>query len=330
MIRLTCTHCRATLEMDDGFAGGACRCRHCGTIQTVPSHLKNKSGAKRPVRTLYQSKADPAVPSSGLDQLADVVAGSGLGSSRLQKDRDPMPLAQAEFKPPRNVKPLLIGAGAIIVVLCGALILAMTSGHNAAPQANPTASATPASTAPPPPAARPAEGNFCGIPLTGETTIYVLDRGDSTRDSFEAEKTLTLKSIQSLGDKRQFQIIFWNNGKDAAFPKNWPVYATNENINAAQRAMDDVTPHGKTDITSALKSAIAENPADIVIATGKGWDLDDSFVKTVDKLCDGKDVTIDTVSLGDPGSSTALQTVAASTHGTFKTLSATDLNDLSH
>ena len=59
MIRLTCTHCRATLEMDDGFAGGACRCRHCGTIQTVPSHLKRKAGEKRTSRTLYQNKSDP-------------------------------------------------------------------------------------------------------------------------------------------------------------------------------------------------------------------------------------------------------------------------------
>jgi hypothetical protein len=309
--------------MDDGFAGGACRCRHCGTIQTVPSHLKNRSGAKKPARTLYQNKPDPAVPSSGLDQLADVVASSGLTSSRLRKDREPIPLAQAELQPSRNIKPLLTGASAIIVALCGALIYMMASGHNTAPQATPTATATPAP-------AKPAEANFCGIALVGDTAIYVLDRGDSTRDSFEAEKSLTLKSIQSLGDKRQFQIIFWNNGKDAAFPKSWPVYATAENIGGAQRAMDEITPHGKTDISSALKSAFAANPADIVIVTGKAWDLDDGFVKTVDKFRDGKDVTIDTISLGDPGSSTALQTVAASTHGSFKALSATDLNDVSH
>lgn len=40
MIRLTCRKCRAGLELDDAFAGGVCRCQHCGAIQTVPSHLK--------------------------------------------------------------------------------------------------------------------------------------------------------------------------------------------------------------------------------------------------------------------------------------------------
>ena len=105
MIQLTCTHCRATLEMDDGFAGGACRCKHCGTIQTVPSKLKNKTGA-RPARTLYQSKPDSAVPSSGLDQLANIVASSGLTSSRLRKasPTDATPIAK---KPTTNVKPRL-------------------------------------------------------------------------------------------------------------------------------------------------------------------------------------------------------------------------------
>src|SRR3954466_7022037 len=85
MIQLICTHCRAMLEMDDGFAGGACRCQHCGTIQTVPSHLKNKSAQPKKVRTLYQNSSEPAAPSSGLDQLADIVVSSGLTSSRLRK-----------------------------------------------------------------------------------------------------------------------------------------------------------------------------------------------------------------------------------------------------
>ena len=37
MIRLTCTSCREVMEIDDAFASGVCRCRGCGTIQTVPA-----------------------------------------------------------------------------------------------------------------------------------------------------------------------------------------------------------------------------------------------------------------------------------------------------
>src|SRR5581483_1706167 len=219
MIQLICTHCRAMLEMDDGFAGGACRCRHCGTIQTVPSSLKNKGGA-RPSRTLYQTRSESAVPSSGLDQLADVVASSGLNSARLRRAATP---AEIQAKPPenRNVKPLLIGAGALIVILCGALIYLVTrnSSQGAAPAPHPDASAAVLPVHPP--------ANFCGVPLNGETVIYLLDRGDSTRDHFDALKSATIKSLQSLGEKKQFQILFWNNGgKDAGYPKNWPIYAT--------------------------------------------------------------------------------------------------------
>ncbi len=325
MITLTCTNCRATLEMDDGFAGGACRCRHCGTIQTVPSHLKNKTAKQRPSRTLYQNRPDPGVPSSGLDQLANVVASSGLGSSRLKNPAIPVP----DAKPQQNTRNLLIAAGVIIALLCGALIYLATrnSPHGGAEQSAAPLPETPISAAIPTPA--PIAPSFFGIPLTGDTIVYVLDRGDSTRDSFDALKSATLKSITSLGEKKQFQIIFWSNGHDDAFPKNWPIYATADNVSGAERAMDQIAAHGKTDIRSALRSAMSANPGEIVIATGKAWDLDDTFVKTVDQIRSNKPVKIDAISLGDPRTSTALQTVATETHGTFKALTDAEMKAMS-
>src|SRR3982751_4915096 len=91
MIRLTCTHCKSTLEMDDAFAGGVCRCQHCGTIQTVPTHAKNtahpqpSTGKASTSKSLYKGRTGPAFEagsssSSGLDELASAVASSGLGS----------------------------------------------------------------------------------------------------------------------------------------------------------------------------------------------------------------------------------------------------------
>src|SRR3954452_8031173 len=100
MIRLTCTKCKATLEMDEAFAGGVCRCQHCGTIQTVPANLKpsapagngesgGSSSAGSPARptaakSLYQKPSAAAKGAktsrrhSGLDELAGAVASSGL------------------------------------------------------------------------------------------------------------------------------------------------------------------------------------------------------------------------------------------------------------
>src|SRR4051812_33253369 len=107
MIQINCTNCKALLQIDDAFAGGVCRCRHCGTIQTVPKHLKNANGDAESVaaaaateavgsgkaaKTLYQKKkgVDPggAGSGTGLDDLAGIVASSGLASIRLQQKKE--------------------------------------------------------------------------------------------------------------------------------------------------------------------------------------------------------------------------------------------------
>ena len=64
----------------------------------------------------------------------------------------------------------------------------------------------------------------------------VLDRGDATRSAFGYLKVATLKSIESLGPGRKFQIVFWNNGSDMAYPAKGMADATPANIEAARKA----------------------------------------------------------------------------------------------
>src|ERR1700693_4572728 len=82
MIRLTCTSCKTILSIDDAFAGGVCRCQHCGTIQTVPSQTRSAAqvGAATS-KSLYQADGRSG---SELDELAGIVS-SGLTSNRLTK-----------------------------------------------------------------------------------------------------------------------------------------------------------------------------------------------------------------------------------------------------
>src|SRR3954464_7782604 len=85
MISLTCTNCQTTLSIDDAFAGGVCRCQHCGTIQTVPSRRKAGAAtatAEKPpaTKTLYRNDREPAASSNGsgsLDEPADAAHSSG-------------------------------------------------------------------------------------------------------------------------------------------------------------------------------------------------------------------------------------------------------------
>jgi hypothetical protein len=62
MITLPCTSCQRVLEIDDAFAGGVCRCQHCGTIQTVPAKSKSSTA---PAKTLYQKHKSPGAPANG-------------------------------------------------------------------------------------------------------------------------------------------------------------------------------------------------------------------------------------------------------------------------
>ena len=63
MISLTCTSCKRSLEIDDAFAGGVCRCQFCGTIQTVPAGFKKGGRPSTPIgktpgtqKALYQKQ----------------------------------------------------------------------------------------------------------------------------------------------------------------------------------------------------------------------------------------------------------------------------------
>jgi hypothetical protein len=145
LIRLTCTVCKTEMQIDDAFAGGACRCQHCGTIQTVPKRLKPSPITGKPNPTKPQSMGTPAKPlyekrvrpdiglSSGLDELAEVVAGSGLSSVRSRgqpaaKKANPL-IAVA---PPQKSKSslLLVIAGIIILILVGVIIwMYLRPGH---------------------------------------------------------------------------------------------------------------------------------------------------------------------------------------------------------
>src|SRR6185369_17907745 len=95
MISLNCTSCKKVLEVDEAFAGGVCRCQHCGTIQTVPSHLKKGSKEKNgpPGKSLYKHPRTE-MTGSGLANLADP-GGSGLSRPELMQRK----LAPVEPEP---------------------------------------------------------------------------------------------------------------------------------------------------------------------------------------------------------------------------------------
>jgi hypothetical protein len=148
MIRISCTRCKALLTIDDAFAGGVCRCQHCGTIQTVPSHLRdapNSSGAIAQAATRTKSGQPLSARSeagTGLDQLAEAVPGTGLGSgigsglrsgARPSRHRAPLPaadLATPGSVPKRYLILLLVLAGAVIAALLIVIVWLVLGSHS--------------------------------------------------------------------------------------------------------------------------------------------------------------------------------------------------------
>jgi hypothetical protein len=176
-------------------------------------------------------------------------------------------------------------------------------------------------------AAEPAVApRFCDIALEHESVVYLLDRGSSTQAPFGSLKEATLKSIATLGQPRRFQIIFWDNGQDAGTFPAVLTHASEANLITARRQTEDVYAFGATDPGPAFAKAIAQRPAAIVIATGKGADLDDSFVQMINETKKNVNVVIHTVAIGGSGQSTALKTVAESTGGQYRELSEGELS----
>ena len=348
MIKLTCTSCRKTLEIDDGFAGGVCRCQYCGTIQTVPAHLKGGTrtavapalgGQKALVKG--SERVSDAAEGSGLDDLAQAVASSGVHSRRLTA-----PAAAAGSRPQTRLarlmanRTVLIAAGGVAGLVIG-IVLVMLLMRGGDPKKNPPGSAPagdkpgaadpttpkPAPTpihpsttqgaAPKPPSPTPPQpqtgSSFMEIPLKGPTVIFLLDRGVGTRDTFDAIKGGMMRCLRSLQANIRYQIIFWETGGLIVTPES-PLNPNPQNIQACQELLKNTICFGQSHIEPALEKALAQNPAEIVIATGKY--LEDPFATAVLAAAKGRNVKIHTVCLGG-GSRDLLKSIADKTGGTF-------------
>ena len=342
MILLRCSNCGQTLEIDDAFAGGVCRCRHCGTIQAVPADAPRAgSGAEATgSRPLYRREEAQESPSSGLDQLADVVAGSGMLSSGLGRtarrggkggNRAGKPLrasdanraAAAAKKPADKRLAVAVGLAAVLFVAAAGLTITLLT-RDARPSA----------------AAPAADATFAGLPL-GRRVVFVLDRGEQTQPSLRALDAAVLQTVDTLPPTAQFQVVYWANvnvGGDltaspvVALPGQNLRDANQANRDALRKGMAEVVSGGSTDALPALDLALRNDPETIILVTGKAWQLTGDFAaKVLARARDrGAVPTIHTVAVGSTsdGPGEPLNTIAAETGGRFIGLTTNQLRDL--
>jgi hypothetical protein len=334
MITLTCTKCQTVLEMDDAFAGGVCRCQYCGTIQTVPSHLKRAARPASPSaaaqKALYSGAGATAggaagstgVPSSGLDDLASAVASSGISSgltrshTGMPTPTGPAPAAVAAVTPAQrpakkpNRMPLIAGGVGAGVVAIGLIAFLATRGGDqpkADPSGKPNATDTQTNNSNTPATPRASGPGFLGVPLGSSTKIaYIIDcSGSSHRDIFDSVRVALDRSLKSLRPEQQFQVLLWTEvgtgtqqAADRWFPAKGQTSATREQVAACQAKFADFIVTGKTEIGPAITRALEGKPDTIVIATGQGVNMDGAVLGQIKKAMSGKSgVTIHTIDL---------------------------------
>ncbi len=213
MISITCTSCRTVLEIDDAFAGGVCRCQHCGTIQTVPAHLKGTGkpaavGAGAGSKSLYQGgRAGP----TGLEDLSGAVLSSGLARTALATKKGARapaartPAVDYATPPPRQRKAptLWVVLGGVTGVFLMAVVVFLFFGVSTTVVTGPAAPGGGGGAGAGAPlgnglVAVPAGPHVCGVDLSAATgVVYVLDRGSATVELFDTLKAATYRSIES-------------------------------------------------------------------------------------------------------------------------------------
>jgi hypothetical protein len=360
MIQLNCTNCKSLLQIDDAFAGGVCRCRYCGTIQTVPKRLKKTSvgadsgaaqaeasangGTTSSSKTLFSSKksaVETAGSGTGLDDLASIVASSGLTSSRLQKKTTPPPDPEAPSTPwDRRTVILLSSAGGVIALLLVVILilafrdrsggtLAPTPDQNTGQPSALTSSNPPAPPVTPLPASTSA--NFLGQPIDAQTIAYVLDRGSYSQNSHRLDllKAALLNSVKSLGPGRRFQVVFWgvNNAPPLAYPGDGPRPASPEGIKGLETFLDQqIYPLGTTDEVSALNLALKSRPPVVMFVPIRG--LTDELQTIASRVQRGErsDAKFYCFTLGQPEDDPAVRTVFKQTGGDYRDIPFDQLN----
>lgn len=335
MISITCTNCKTILTIDEAFAGGVCRCQHCGTIQTVPAAGKSAGGlAPKPVavsKTLYQGQdrsKSGATTGTELADLADAVASSGLSGSGLANRPNTKPQtvaavdsgqSPAQLMGRRVLLPILIATAGVAVLALGAVLALLltrsprTTGDSAPPSVAPTNTSA---------------ASFCGMPLEGNKVIFLVDRGNSIRDWFDSLKFACYQALKSLGPERQFQVILWDNDTDSIeFPSGEMRNATAGAIESCQHDLQDIAASGSSHLRGPLKEALERRPDLIVIATAK-TDLDEDDAAALRSAAQSG-VRLDVIQIGAGAGAMVFHNACKQTGGQFKTIDGPQLRALS-
>lgn len=176
-----------------------------------------------------------------------------------------------------------------------------------------------------------------GVSGSGSRFVYVFDRSDSMNGyggrPLRAAKRELIRSLESLTDRQQFQLIFYNDKptpfRMSGVPLQMMAGEDNNKI-AADRYVNSIMAYGATEHESALKMALRLGPDVIFFLTDARIPrLSSSQLRDIQRRADQSGTTIHAIEFGsDPAapSQSFLRDLAAMNEGQYRYLDISTLN----
>ncbi|MDD4891828.1 MAG: hypothetical protein PHU85_18060 [Phycisphaerae bacterium] len=200
MIILKCSKCKEQLEVDNGFAGGVCRCVHCGALSQVPLQA-----------TVLDAKGRPTAPPPMAKPVIAVV----------EAELTIAPTRRSTLSQKRQGTLAIILLAVAVLLAGGIALLAMK--HFRARGNEPDGGKPVGTTHEASPIVDVKGPALVGMAITGKSVGYLLNVGSSMSGVLDYAEVGIRESVKRL-DKTEFVVLPWRAGEmdekaQPAFPK---------------------------------------------------------------------------------------------------------------
>ena len=243
-IKIRCSQCNKKVAIDVAFAGGVCRCPYCTALVFVQIDSAQMPEVPRPEAPITAEDAIEAAVGHEIP-MADPV--------RLQG----------------RVTIILIGALFVLAAAGVVMALHLMNVNTPTTPTSPNGAQTPDTGLPipePPPEQLGLEGIELDSPI-----IYCLDTGASMVDVFDYAVVMTRISVRSLKADQKFNILLCTETDGDGYKlllKDFRPGGREAEKKVAE-PLESAPRDGVTDLSVALKAAIAQRPATIVLFARK-------------------------------------------------------------
>lgn len=308
MLEMDCPSCAQRLELDAGFAGGVCRCSHCGTLMTVPeqSHQAPER-LHRPAAPGAAASASREVPADAeeaplVEPLAEDEPASTQQATASTLTTDSGRTVRIEhtgqIPTARRKRPFVRAATgtAVIAVIGGVTALIIYAMFSVlAPDAANDPTPTAADHFGYDPGVNVYEldrPNVLGLPLESASAVIV-DASGASRDWLALAQDAIRLGITGHSDATPVALIYATELEPRRLSEE-PTALSELSAEQVHEFQESIPARGVAPLAPAIEAALANEPRRIMLITGRS--LDEELVASIEQaLGDNLSVTLDIV-----------------------------------